>query len=58
MYSYREDIRWYSRDLSSIFCPLMVYFETVGKSQYIVVHKYLHINNKNFHKVIWKQVLP
>lgn len=58
MYSYREDIRWVPRDLSSILSLLLAYFETIGKSFYIILHHFLPLNNDNFHEVLWKHILP
>lgn len=58
MYSYSEDIRWVPKDLSSILSLLLAYLETTGKSLYIILHNFLHLNNDNFHKVLWKHILP
>lgn len=52
VYSYRKDIRWDPRNLSSIFSLLIAYFEPVDKSHYIIVLKFLHLNYDKFHKVL------
>lgn len=52
VYSYRKEIRWDPRNLSSVFSLLLAYFEPVGKSRYIIVHKFLHLSYDNFHKVL------
>lgn len=56
--SYREDIRWVPGDLSSILSLLLAYFKTLGKSCYIILHNFLHLNNDNFHKVFYGNIFP